>query len=36
MIFTEKKSKFSFYFIVYTPMRAPDVITNIAKQNVME
>ena len=26
-----KKSKFSFYFIVYTTMRASDVITNVTK-----
>ena len=24
-----KKSKFSFYFIVYTPVRISDVITNV-------
>ena len=29
-----KKSKFSFYFIVYTPMRVSDVITNVTKQNM--
>ena len=29
-----KKSKFSFYFIVYTTMRASDVITNVIKQNM--
>ena len=31
-VFT-KKSKFS-YFIVYTPMRVSDVITNVTKQNM--
>ena len=30
-----KKSKFSFYFIVYTPMRVSDVITNVTKQNLI-
>ena len=32
-----KKSKFSFYFIVYTPMCVSDVINNVTKQkmNVM-
>ena len=29
-----KKSKFSFYFIVYTPVRVSDVITNVTKQNM--
>ena len=29
-----KKSKFSFYFIVYTPMRVSDVINNVTKQNM--
>ena len=29
-----KKSKFSFYFIVYTPMRVSDIITNVTKQNM--
>ena len=29
-----KKSKFSFYFIVYTPMRVSHVITNVTKQNM--
>ena len=29
-----KRSKFSFYFIVYTPMRVSDVITYVAKQNM--
>ena len=29
-----KKRKFSFYFIVYTPMPASDVITNVIKQNM--
>ena len=33
MVFTQK-SKFSFYFIVYTPMCASDFITNITKQNM--
>ena len=33
MVFTEK-SKFSFYFIVYTSMRVSDVITNVTKQNM--
>ena len=30
MVFAKK---FSFYFIVYTPMRVSDVITNVTKQN---
>ena len=34
MVFTEKKSKFSFYFIVYTPMHVSDIITNVTKQNM--
>ena len=29
-----KKSKFSFYFIVYMPMCVSDVITNVTKQNM--
>ena len=29
-----KKSKFSFYFIVYTSMRVSDVISNVTKQNM--
>ena len=29
-----KKNNFSFYFIIYTPMRVSDVITNITKQNM--
>ena len=29
-----KKSKFSFYFIVYKPMRVSDVISNVTKQNM--
>ena len=29
-----KKSKLSFYFIVCTPMRVSDVITNVTKQNM--
>ena len=29
-----KKSKFSFNFIVYTPMHVSDVITNVTKQNM--
>ena len=29
-----KKSKFSFYSIVYTPMRVSDVKTNVTKQNM--
>ena len=29
-----KKSKFSFYFFVYTPMRVSDVINNVTKQNM--
>ena len=29
-----KKNKFSFYFIVYTPMRVSGVITNVTKQNM--
>ena len=29
-----KKSKFALYLIVYTPMRASDVITNVTKQNM--
>ena len=33
MVFTEK-SKFSFYFIVYMPMRASDAINNVTKQNM--
>ena len=27
-------SKFSIYFIVYGPMRAFDVLTNVTKQNM--
>ena len=27
-------SKFSFYFIVYTPMRASDVISKVTKENM--
>ena len=34
MVFTEKEYFFSFYFIVYTPMRVSDVITNVTKQNM--
>ena len=34
MVFTEKKSKFSFYYIVYMPMRASDVLINVTKQNM--
>ena len=33
MVFTEKE-KYSFYFIVYMPMLACDVITNDTKQNM--
>ena len=33
IVFTEK-SKFSFYFIVYMPMRASDVISIVTKQNM--
>ena len=29
-----KKGKFSFYFIVNTPVRVSDVITNVTKQNM--
>ena len=29
-----KKSKFSFYFIIYMPMRISDIITNVTKQNM--
>ena len=29
-----KKSKFSFYVFVYTPMRVSDVINNVTKQNM--
>ena len=29
-----RKSKFSFYFIVYRPMRVSDVISNVTKQNM--
>ena len=29
-----KKSKFSFYFIVYTPMRVSAVKNNVTKQNM--
>ena len=29
-----KKSKFYFYFIVYTPMRVSDVINNVTKQTM--
>ena len=29
-----KKRKFSFYFIVNTPMRVSDVISNVTKQNM--
>ena len=32
--YSQKKSKFSFYFIVYMTMHASDVITNITKQNM--
>ena len=32
-LYSLKKSKFSFYFIVYTPMRASDVINYITKLN---
>ena len=32
--YTLKKSKFSFYFIVYTPMHVSDVIINVTKQNM--
>ena len=32
MVFTEKE--YFFYFIVYIPMRASDVITNVTKQNM--
>ena len=31
VMYSLKKSKFSFYFIVYTTMRASDVITNVTK-----
>ena len=34
MIYTEKEYIFFFYFIVYTPMRVSDVITNVTKQNM--
>ena len=29
-----KKSKYSFYFIVFTSMRVSDVISNVTKQNM--
>ena len=29
-----KKSKFSFYFIVYMPMRVSDIIYNVIKQSI--
>ena len=29
-----KKSKFSFYFLVYTPVHVSDVINNVTKQNM--
>ena len=29
-----KKSKFSFYFIVYRPVHVSDVINNVTKQNM--
>ena len=29
-----KKSKFSFYFIIHTPMRVSDIIINVTKQNM--
>ena len=29
-----KKSKFSFYFIVYMPMHTSDIINNVIKQNI--
>ena len=31
MVFTEKKSKLSFYLIVYTPWCASDIINYVAK-----
>ena len=34
VIVLTKKEYFSFYFIVYTPMRASDAITNATKQNM--
>ena len=33
LVFTEKKSKFSLYFIVYTSMRVSDIINNVTKHN---
>ena len=33
LVFTEKEQIF-FYLIVYTTMRASDVITNVTKQNM--
>ena len=33
-MFSLKKSKFSFYFIIYAPMHASDIITNVTKQNM--
>ena len=32
--YSQKKSKFSFYFIVYRPMRVSDVISNVTKHNM--
>ena len=32
--FSLEKSKFSFYLIVFTPMRASEVINNVTKQNM--
>ena len=34
LCYSLKESKFSFYFIVYTPVRACGVITNVSKQNM--
>ena len=34
IVFAAKKRKFSFYFTVYTPMRASGVIANKTKQNM--
>ena len=33
LVFTEKKSKFSLYFIVYTSMPVSDIINNVTKHN---
>ena len=33
-MYSLKKSKFSFYFIVHTPVRISDVINNVTKQNM--